>query len=205
RDHHARIRDLRRIAAVAADNAQDPGALLSRVLKGVHHRHADVPVEIAAADREDQDAVVRTDPAAREPALERIGPPRVVDAGGQLGDVVGGAVRLQAGDLPEIVDRVRGVRRASPDSEDEQPAAAGPGLAEDLDDPIDVTRIELLKHSSGLGEAVLRTTHAALRLTTCRTRLPPARRFTLPSARRTRATGSRAPRGYPPATARRRA
>src|SRR6266550_362366 len=197
RDHNARIRDLCSETAVAADNAQDPGALSLRILKGVHNRHADVPVEIAAADREDQDAVVRPDPAAREPALERIGPPRVVDAGGQLGDVVGGAVRLQAGDLPEIVDGVRGVCRAPPDPEDKQPPAAGPGLAEDLDDPIDVACIELLKNLSGLGQVVLREAHAPLRRTICDTTFAAHTHFTFSGATRAPPAGLRLPSRYP--------
>ena len=52
----------------------------------------------------------------RRPAL-------VVGARGQLRDVVGRRVGLDAGDLAEVVDRVRGMRRAAADAEDEEPAA----------------------------------------------------------------------------------
>ena len=53
----------------------------------------------------------------RRPAL-------VVGARGQLGDVVGRRVALDAGDLAEIVDGVRAVAGAAADAEEEQPAAA---------------------------------------------------------------------------------
>ena len=62
----------------------------------------------------------------REPfsqARERRVPALVVDARGQLGDVVGRRVGLEAADLAEVVDRVAGVPGRAADAEDEQPSA----------------------------------------------------------------------------------
>ena len=55
----------------------------------------------------------------RRPAL-------VVGARGQLGDVVGRRVALDADDLAEIVHRVRAVAGAAADAEEEEPAAVAP-------------------------------------------------------------------------------
>ena len=57
-------------------------------------------------------------------------PALVVDAGGQLGDVVGGRVGLEAADLAEVVDRVAGVAGRAADAEDEQPPAPSRTSAE---------------------------------------------------------------------------
>ena len=54
-------------------------------------------------------------------------PALVVDAGGQLGDVVGRRVGLEAADLAEVVDGVAGVAGRAADAEDEQAPAARRG------------------------------------------------------------------------------
>src|SRR5207244_13632419 len=61
-----------------------------------------------------------------------------------------------------------------------------PIFAEDLDDPIDVACIELLKNLSGLGQVVLREAHAPLRRTICDTTFAAHTHFTFSGANRAR-------------------
>ena len=65
-------------------------------------------------------ASLRVEPAAAQPLDEHAGPAFVVGAGGEFGDVVGGRVALEAGDLAEIIHGVRGVGGAAADAEDER-------------------------------------------------------------------------------------
>src|SRR5439155_742165 len=85
--------------------------------------------------------------------------PRGVDARGQLRDVVGRRVRLDPGDLPEVVDGVRGVAGTAAHPEDEEPAAGRPDGREDVDDPADRVGIEAPGHLHHLVEVLANEVH----------------------------------------------
>ena len=96
---------------------------LSRELEGAHQVHRDVLLAVAAADREDEQRVARAEARDLEPLGEARVPALVVHARGQLGDVVGRRVGLEAADLAEVVDRVAGVAGRAADAEDEEAPA----------------------------------------------------------------------------------
>src|SRR5207237_10640259 len=73
-------------------------------------------------------------------------PAVVVDARGELGDVVDGGVGLDPDDLAEVVDRVRCVARAAADAEDEQPSPALAHGDETLDHLLDRGGVESAGH-----------------------------------------------------------
>ena len=104
--------------------AEDLRADLARELERADEVHADVLLPVAAADAEDEDAVLLAQPRALEPLGEAGVPPLVVHPRGELGDVVGRRVGLEAADLAEVVDRVAGVPGRAPDAEDEEAPAA---------------------------------------------------------------------------------
>src|ERR1035437_2029745 len=122
RDQHAGIGHGRGKSAVAPDDAYNLTANLLGEFQGCDQVGADLFLEIAAADGKDEDCVVRAELADAKPALENPGPAFVVRASGQVGDVGGGSVRFDAGNLTEIVDRVRGVGGATANAEDEETA-----------------------------------------------------------------------------------
>ena len=66
----------------------------------------------------------------------------VIDAGSELGDIVGGRIALDAGDLAEIVHRVACVAGASADAEKEDAAALHPSLDQNIDHALDAVRVE---------------------------------------------------------------
>src|ERR1700728_1267316 len=127
-DDQAGIRDVCSVAAIAANDAQDSSADLTRQIEAGNQVHADVAFHIAATDREDEDGIARRETTAAQPVGVAGLPSLVVDAGRQLGDIVGGGVALDAGNLAEVVDRMAGMTRAAADTQKEDAAAAGADL-----------------------------------------------------------------------------
>ena len=74
--------------------------------------------QIPAADRKYEERIVRLEPAHLEPLDEDRLPSFIIRSGGELGNVVRWRVSFNPGDLAEIVDRVGGVRRTSPNAQD---------------------------------------------------------------------------------------
>lgn len=124
RHNDTRRRFLRSVTAVASNDADNRGANLPGELNCADEIWADVFLQIPAADGENEQAVLRVQPAAFEPLGENRGPAFVVGAGSQFGNVVGGRISLESADFTEVVDGVAGVGRAAADAEDEQPSAA---------------------------------------------------------------------------------
>ena len=122
---HARVGDLRGVAAIAADDADDAGADGLRLVQRGHEVRADVLLDVAAADREHA-APRRAPPGGWSAATRRrpMAQPSSLVRAVSSDDVVGRRVGLDADDLPEVVDGVRGVGGAAADAQDEQPSAA---------------------------------------------------------------------------------
>ena len=159
RDDHAGIRDLRGIAPIASDDADNGGADAPRVLQRAHEVGADVLLDAAAAHREHEHAVFAAQPAAGQPGGEYRVPALVVRPGGELRNVVGRGVGLEAGQLPEVVDGVRAVAGTASDSEEEEPAAAASHLREHVGHTLDGVGVEALENLCGLLEMLSGEAH----------------------------------------------
>src|SRR5258705_212616 len=80
---------------VAADDAVDAGADFLRELERAHEVHAHVLRAVPTADREHEHTVALAQARAAQPLDEAGVPAFVVDARGELADVVGRRVRLE--------------------------------------------------------------------------------------------------------------
>src|SRR2546423_3357447 len=136
RDDHHRVGHLRGIPAIAADHPDDARPNTLGELQGLDDVGADVLFEITSADRKDEHDVACPQSASLEPPRERGFPAVIIDSRGELRDIVGRGVALDAGDLAEVIDRVSGVPRATADPENKQPPALVAHRAQDLDDPV---------------------------------------------------------------------
>ena len=106
------------IAAVAADDANDLGPHLPGIIERRYQVGADIFLGAAAANRKNTQHVARLEPADFEPLHKDGCPAFVVGARGQLGDVIGRRVGLDAGQLPKIIDGVRAVGGAAADAQE---------------------------------------------------------------------------------------
>ena len=86
-----------------------------------------------------EDAVIHAEPG--DEGLDRV-PTFVVGPGGQLGDIVGRGIGLDAGNLAKVVHGVGAVGRAAADAEEEKSAVAPAQVAQQLDHAVDRLRIE---------------------------------------------------------------
>src|SRR5512132_4581344 len=82
RDDDALVGNSRRVATVPADDAEDPGTCAPRVIESADEIRGDVPLRVAASDREHENHVARAEPRAGEPSGEDTFPAVVVDPGG---------------------------------------------------------------------------------------------------------------------------
>src|SRR5438270_11848750 len=103
-DEYARVGVAAGVAPVAADDAEDPGSPIPREIDGTDDVGGDAALEVTAANREDEEGVGRVQAGDPQPLDEGRVPALVVDPGGQLADVVGRRVGLDAADLAEVVD-----------------------------------------------------------------------------------------------------
>src|SRR5262249_21771691 len=124
RHDHARIRDPGRVPTVAADDATDASPNALGELHRLDEVRTDVALQVAAADGQHKDHVAGVEATALEPVDEDAFPALVIGPRRQLGDVVGGTVRLDLGDFAEVVDGVGGVGGAASDAQEEQTPAA---------------------------------------------------------------------------------
>src|SRR2546421_351442 len=123
RDDDARVREARHRPTVATDDARDARPALSRKPHGLDEIDADVALDVAASDREHEQAILSTKAGRAEPVRVGRGPALVVDPGGELGDVVRDGVRLDLTELAEVAGCVGRVPRAPTRAAEEQPAA----------------------------------------------------------------------------------
>ena len=131
-DDDADVGRLRRRAVRAPHDAEDTRSHLPRELDRADEVDRHVVSAAPSTDGEDEDGVAGGEPRGSEPRVEARLPPLVVRPRRQLRDVVGRRVRLELAQLPEVVDGMGRVRRATPDPEDEEPAVPCPHLRERL-------------------------------------------------------------------------
>src|SRR5439155_23960367 len=117
RHHHACVRHLTGIAAVATDHADDFCAGGFGKLQRFHDIRRDVLFGIAAADRKYQHGVVVANAAAAQPVGECTGPAIIVDAGGELGHIVGRRIGFDPTTFSEVIDVVAAVTSAPANAE----------------------------------------------------------------------------------------
>ncbi len=104
-------------------HAVEGGSGVCRDIDRAHEIHGHVFLDVPTADGEHEQRIPSVDARALQPLREGALPSVVVDARGELGDVVGRRVRLEMADLAEVVDRVARVTRGAADTEDEETAA----------------------------------------------------------------------------------
>jgi hypothetical protein len=162
RDQHASVRDARRMAAVAADDAGDTRTERAPELEGAYEVRAHVRLEIAAADREDEEQIGRAEAAHLQPLGVRARPTFVVHACRELRDVVGRGVGFDSAELAKVVHGVRGMAGAAADPEYEQAPAAPAQLAKLVDQALHGRSVDRFEHARRFGEVLLRVGHRLL-------------------------------------------
>src|ERR1051326_3573818 len=133
RNNNADIGDLRGVAAIATYNPDHRRPTFPCQLQRRDQIWTHVFLGVSAADRENQERVLRLQPASFKPLNKYRCPAFVVCPRRQLSDVVGRRITFHPRNFPEIVDGMGGVRRAAPNSENEEPAAARTDCREKLD------------------------------------------------------------------------
>lgn len=115
------VADTLRVPAIASDDAKNTQTPRFGQIEGMNDIRADVLLEIATADRENEHRIPFGGSAALQPRLEHAFPPFVVGSRGQLGNIVRRGVGFDPAELAEIVDRMSGVAphaRATPQALD---------------------------------------------------------------------------------------
>ena len=147
---HTGVGDLRRVSAVASDDADDLCADLHGKAQREDQIRADVLLEAAAPDRQHEHHVFRLQAAPLEPGRKHRLPAFVVRAGGQLRDVIDRRIRLDGGDLPEVVDGMRAVRSAATHAQEEQTASTPTKVGKHGGHLVDHRRIQPGQNEGGL-------------------------------------------------------
>ena len=112
------------VATIPAHDAADRCTDLPSVLERPDDIRAHVTLHAPASHRKDEHHVLGRQPACLQPVSEDGFPTIVVDTRRKLGDVVRGRIRLDPGNLAEIINRVRRMPGAASYAEDEQAAAS---------------------------------------------------------------------------------
>ena len=71
-------------------------------------------------------------------------PPVIVRSGRQFGHIIQGRISLETADFPEVVHRMGGVGRSSPDSQKENPSFSVPDLLEQAHHLFNLTFIDFI-------------------------------------------------------------
>ena len=91
------------VTAILAHQPDDPCADLFGELHRGDEIRGHVLLEVAAADRKDEQRVLCIEAAAAQPFGEHAGPAFVIGSCGEFGDIVRGSVAFHPGDLTEVV------------------------------------------------------------------------------------------------------
>jgi hypothetical protein len=153
-DDDAGVGDLGGEAAVAADYAADGGAGFLGVFESADEIGADIFYGVAAADGENEDHVGFVEMRAAKPVGVAGVPAFVVNAGGELGNIVGGSVGFDLGDFAEVADSVRCVAGAAANTQKEKTAGAFAQVGEELGGLFDGRLVELTEDVDGFLEIV---------------------------------------------------
>ena len=121
---------------------------------------ADIALQVAAADRIDQDRVLVAEAAHLEPGREDGVPTLVIGARGQLGHVVDRAVGLDPAQLSEIIDGMAAIAGAAADADQEQAALAFPQPVELGRQRLDRREWNVVANLCGRGEEAFNMGHA---------------------------------------------
>ena len=160
---HARRRLFCRVTSVAAHDAHHGCADGFRHLNRADEIGTDVLLQVAAADGENQQAILAVDPAALEPFAEDRRPAFIVGAGSEFRDIVRRRVGLEPANLPEIIHRMTCIRRAAAHAEDEEPPPALADFRQLLDGSFDRFRVQAGDNFLRLFQVLLRKGHARIK------------------------------------------
>ena len=113
------IAHLLRVAAVTTDHSVNFQSLAFRFVDCADQVDADVVGGVPAADRKDKDGVMIAGATDAQPGGKDSLPAFVIRTGRQFRHVIDRGVRLDAAELPEVVDGMTTIRRTSTDSQHE--------------------------------------------------------------------------------------
>src|SRR2546425_10763381 len=154
------VADFLRVAAVAADDAEDFHAPAFALVERVDQIGADVTFRIAAADRKNEDRVLVVGLAGAQPGGEYGLPSFVVGPGGQLGDIVGRCIGFDPAQLAKVIDGVTAMSGAAADTEQEQAPSPLAQFGERHRKLLDRLMIDKTRDLARLIEERLDVTHA---------------------------------------------
>src|SRR5262249_38490220 len=149
-----------RMAAVTTDDAEDLCAAGAGVVNCRDQVTADVLLGAAATYREHEYCIARGEAAHLEPFDVGALPALIVDPRGELGDVVGRGVTLDAEELAKVIHGVRAVAGAAAHAKEEYASAIRLELHQHLDDFLYRGQIQPLQDRDGLVQMLLRVAHA---------------------------------------------
>lgn len=129
--------------AIFADDSDNPRADLAGKLQGGHEIWRDVFLQVAAADRQDEQGIFFFESRAAQPFDKDGGPAFVIRARSEFGNVIGWRVAFETADFAEIVDGVGSVGGAAPDPKDEESTTARPDSDELADALLAILGVEL--------------------------------------------------------------
>src|SRR5690625_308716 len=121
-DHDTVVGDLCGIPPIPPDDSEDRCSDLAGMAQRMDDIRTDTPLEIATTDREDENTIPRPKTATTEIFDEGRIPALIIRPCSQLGDIVDRRVRLEGSELTKVVDRMRGMRSATTNAEEEETA-----------------------------------------------------------------------------------
>ena len=133
RDENDGVRHFGCMAAIVADDPDNPGSASPSRIDRPDQVLGNCPVQAAAADRQDEQSVLGAELADLEPFRNRRCPAIVIRSCRELRNVIGRRIRFNAADFPKVVYCMAGVGRASAHPENEKPVAGVPDLNEGPD------------------------------------------------------------------------
>src|SRR6266403_1505413 len=159
RDDDRRIRNARGITPVTAEYSDDPCIHVTGVLHRCYQVGTDVLRNVTAPDREHEDTIGTAQAADLEPANERAFPAFIIDARGELGDIVRWRITLDTRELAKVVDRVRTIRGAPAHAQEEQPTVRRLDVRQHDRHPLDRLHIQSMQNGGSLAQVLLSKAH----------------------------------------------
>src|SRR5207249_8792973 len=110
--------------------SDDCGSNLLGVFQGSHDIRANLLFKVAASNREDKNRVLLLELTHAQPIFKHSRPSFVIGAGSQFRNIIGGGIRFEAHNFPEIVYGMRSVRGAASHAENKKTSFAKTSLSQ---------------------------------------------------------------------------
>jgi hypothetical protein len=191
---HTDVRHSKGVPSITPDDSADLRTYLAGIIECQNQIRAHLLFETSTAYGKYQDHVLRPQAANSKPLFKNRCPPVIIRARCQFGDVVGGRIGFDSGDLAEVIYCVGCVGGAAPDAQNEEAPMLFPGLGQQRNQAVDSPTIQLVDDRDAFVEERLgkaqstwfycaRLPECAWRGPDCRrrkSRIAPYRRWPLP-------------------------